>query len=335
MKPDILVLIKEDFREEFLPDLMVDRIEKIGQVEIAVDPQDYPVEKYAGLFAGKDAVITSWNIPPFGPEVLEQADKLKIISHAAGQVRFFLSSDIFQQRPDLLICNASNVMSRAVAEHTLCVTLACLRNLFVLRQWVTGSENWWDYGRSLNRSLLEKKVGIIGLGQIGRDFIDLVRPFDVELLVYSKHLTPEAAAEQGLKKCELEEIFTTCDVITLSAADTKENRHLVSRSLLEKIKPGAVFVNNARGAIVDEQALVDELETGRFMAALDVTDPEPPAAESKLRSLDNVLLTPHIGGPVPEQWYWMMREAVRNLERFFAGEPVNCVITQERYRYMA
>lgn len=104
---------------------------------------------------------------------------------------------------------------------------------------------------------------------------------------------------------------------------------------LQMIKPGAAFVNIARGALVDEQALIEELETGRFMAAIDVTDPEPPSAENKLRKLHNVLLTPHIAGPTPEQRIWMMEEAVENLETFFKGGQVRGLIDLKRYRYMA
>ena len=335
MRPNILLLIKEMFRRDFLPDWLWDRLSLLGKVELVVDPKELSAEKFSGLFAGKDAVITTWDMPTIDRAVLERADRLKILSHAGGEMRFFLDEEIFALKPEIVVCHAAGVMALPVAEHTLCVTLACLRNLFHFREWVSGTKNWWDYDPAKNRSLPGKKVGIIGLGQIAREFIELVRPLKVELLVYSKHLSEEKAAEDGLVKAGLEEIFSTCDVITLSAANTPENRHLVNRDLLGRIKPGAVFVNNARGAIVDEQALIEELETGRFMAAIDVTDPEPPAADNKLRSLPNVLLTPHIGGPVPEQRYWLMEEAVANLEAFFDGRPVRGLITRERYHYMA
>ena len=335
MKPEILLLIKKIYRDYFLPDWLWDRLCSLGKVKLVIDPKELSADKFAGLFAGKDAVITSWDMPPINRAVLERANRLKIISHAGGEMRYFLSEEIFDLKPEVVVCHAADMMALPVAEHTLCVVLACLRSLFHFRQWVSGTENWWDYDPAKNRSLVGKKVGVIGLGQIGREFIKLARPFNVEFLVYSKHLSEEKAAEQGLVKTGLEEIFSACDVITLSAANTPENRHLINRNLLKRIKPGAVFVNNARGAIVDEQALIEELETGRFMAAVDVTDPEPPEADNQLRSLTNVLLTPHIGGPVPEQRYWLMEEAVANLKAFFEGQPVRGIITGERYHYMA
>jgi phosphoglycerate dehydrogenase-like enzyme len=335
MMPEILLLIKKMYVDDFLPDWLSDRLHALGNVEMVLDPGDLSAEKYAGLFRGRDAVITGWGMPNIDRKVLEQADRLKIISHAGGEMRNFLSEELFDIKPEVVLCHAAGVMSRPVAEHTLCVTLASLRGLFHFKQWVRGNDNWWDYDHSKNRSLIGKKVGIVGLGAIAREFIKLVRPFNVKLLVYSKHLAEQKAAEESLEKAGLDDIFSTCDVVVLCAANTPENYHMINRDLLRKIKPGAVFVNNARGAIVDEQALVEELETGRFMAAIDVTDPEPPAADSKLRNLENVLLTPHTGGPVPEQRYWIMEEAVANLEEFFAGRQVRGVITRDRYHYMA
>ena len=335
MRPRILALVRELYRSYLFPDWIVKKLAEFAEMEIVVDPAKLSRDEYAALFAGREGVLTTWNTPLIDGRVLEKAGDLKIISHAGGEMRAFISPQVFDLRPDLIVCNASRVMAKPVAEHTLCVILACLRSLFHLREWVKEDENWWDYDKSKNVSLLQKKVGIIGLGQIAREFIKLVRPFDVELWVYSSHLSAEEAAREGLRKSTLEEIFSTCEVITLSAANTPENRHLINRDLLRRIKPGAVFVNNARGAIVDEEALIEELETGRFTAAIDVTDPEPPVCDNKLRRLPNVLLTPHIGGPTPEQRIWMMIEAVENLRAFFSGAKVRGLIDSKRFSYMA
>ena len=335
MRPRILIPVREIYREDLLPDWMVNTLEEFADIEIVVDPAGLSRREYVELFAGKDGVITTWNTPLIDREVMEKAAQLKIISHAGGEVRPFIDPEIFSLRPDLVLCNASNVMAKPVAEHTLCVVLACLRSLFYFREWVKEDENWWDYDRRKNVSLLRKKVGIVGLGQIAREFIKLVRPFEVELWVYSRHLSAEEAAAESLRKSTLEEIFSTCEVITLSAANTPQNRHMINRDLLKLIKPGAVFVNNARGQLVDEKALIQELETGRFTAAIDVTDPEPPEAQNKLRRMPNVLLTPHIGGPTPDQRIWMMQEAVENVKNFFEGKPVRGLIDRKRFSYMA
>lgn len=335
MRPRILIPVRSIYRADLLTEQVVGALEEFAQIEIAVDPAELSRDDYAHLFANRDAVLSTWNTPLVDRQVLEQANELKIISHAGGEVRPFISPELFSVKPDLVLCNASNVMAKPVAEHTLCVILACLRNLFHFRQWVKEDENWWDYDKSKNVSLLEKKVGIVGLGQIAREFIKLVRPFDVELWVFSHHLSEQEAASEGFRKSSLEEIFSSCDVISISAASTPANRHMIDSRLLGMIRPGTVLVNNARGMLIDEPALVRELETGRFVAAIDVTDPEPPEANNRLRHLDNVLLTPHLGGPVPDQRIWMVNEAVANLKAFFQGGEVRGIIDKKRFSYMA
>ena len=335
MRPRILIPVRSIYRADLLPEQVISTLEEFAEIEVVVDPAELSRDEYARLFADKDAVLSTWNTPMIDKQVLEQANDLKIISHVGGEVRPFIPPELFSLKPDLVLCNASNVMAKPVAEHTLCVILACLRNLFHFRQWVKEDENWWEYDKSKNVSLLQKKVGIVGLGQIAREFIGLVRPFDVELWVFSRHLTEQQAAGEGLRKSSLEEIFSSCDVIAICAASVAGNRHMIDSRLLAMIKPGAVLVNNARGMLIDEEALIRELETSRFTAAIDVTEPEPPAADSRLRQLDNVLLTPHIGGPTPGQRIWMVNEAVENLIAFFQGKPVRGIIDKERFSYMA
>jgi phosphoglycerate dehydrogenase-like enzyme len=335
LRPNLLLLIREIYRKTILPDWVVERLRTFADLEVVVDPARLPRAEYVALYAGRDGVLTTWNTPLIDRQVVEKADRLRIISHCGGEVRPFLSGEVFEARPDLVICNASSVMAQPVAEHTLTVTLALLRSLIHFKEWVKEDEHWWEYDITRNRSLIGKKVGVVGLGQIAWEFVKLVRPFEVELHVYSNHLSGQEASAQGLRKSTLEEIFSACDVIVLCAANTPANRGMVTRELLRTIKPGAILVNNARGALLDEQALIDELKTGRFQAAIDVTEPEPPVHENPLRDMPNVLLTPHIGGPVPEQRIWMMREAVENIENFFNGKPVRGLIDRKRFSYMA
>ncbi len=335
MKPRILVPVRSFYKDWFLtPDIMK-RLRELGEVELAVDPADLPHSEYAKLYRGKDAVLTTWNTPAIDREVLEQAADVKIISHCGGEVRPFLTPDFFDIRPDIVLCNVSEVMAQPVAEYVLCVTLALLRSLFDFREWVKREGNWFDYKPEWNVSLLHKKVGVVGLGQVARQFIALLEPFDVDLVIYSNYMSDEQAAGQGFSQVSLDELFSTCDVISINAAATPENRHMIGRELMSKIKPGAVLVNSARGKLVDEQALADELASGRFKAAVDVTWPEPPAMDSPLRSAPNLLLTPHIAGPTPDQRIWMMEEALYNLQAFFSGGEVRGIIDKERFSYMA
>ncbi|OGG01055.1 MAG: hypothetical protein A3F83_16830 [Candidatus Glassbacteria bacterium RIFCSPLOWO2_12_FULL_58_11] len=335
MKPRVAVVVREKFKDFLLPARITEHLGNFADYQVVnCDLKNSPAE-LAASFAGMDGAITSWEIPRLDRPVLDKCDRLKIISHAGGMVRYFLDEEVYVLKPGIVICNASNVMAQPVAEFALTAALACLRHLWFFREWVAGSERWEEYEPEKNVSLLRKKVGLVGLGQIAREFIKLVRPFNVELHVFSNHLDEQECAREGFIKTDLSGIFSSCDVIVLSAANTPENRHMIRREHLRSIKEGGVLVNIARGALVDEQALIEELRSGRFLAALDVTDPEPPAADNPLRDMPNVLLTPHIAGPTPGQRIWMMEEAVRNLEAFFNGQPVNGLIDLKRFRYMA
>ncbi|MBW7996053.1 MAG: hydroxyacid dehydrogenase [Candidatus Glassbacteria bacterium] len=335
MEPKILVPVQSIYRDWFLPGHIMERLERLGEVELAVDPGELSRREYAALYRGKDAVLTTWNTPLIDREVLEAAAEVKIISHCGGEVRPFISPELFDIRPDLVLCNVSRVMSKPVAEYILCVTLALMRSLFEYREWVKQDGNWWEYQPDWNVSLLRKKVGIVGLGQVAREFVRLLEPFDVELVISSGYLSDDEAAAQGFHQVTVEEIFATCDVISINAAATPGNRRMIGRDLLSRIKPGAVLVNSARGMLVDEEALIEQLRTGRFKAAVDVTFPEPPAPASPLRDMPNLLLTPHIAGPTPDQRIWMIEEALDNLEAFFSGGEVRGLIDRERFSYMA
>jgi phosphoglycerate dehydrogenase-like enzyme len=336
MKPRILVPARSFYKDWFLTDSIMERLNELGEVEVAVDPGELSHSEYVDLYRGKDAVLTTWNTPTIDREVLEAASDVKVISHCGGEVRPFLTPDFFDIRPDIVLCNVARVMAQPVAEYVLCATLSMMRNLFYFRDWVKQEGNWWNYDTERNVSLLHKRVGIVGLGQIARQLIMFLEPFDVDLVIYSDYMSDKEAAAQGFNQVSLDEIFSTCDVISINAAATEKNYHMVNRELLSKIKPGAVLVNSARGKLVDEQALADELATGRFKAAIDVTWPEPPAMDSPLRQdLPNLMLTPHIAGPTPDQRIWMMEEALYNLQAFFSGGEVRGIIDKQRFSYMA
>lgn len=335
MKPRILVPVRSFFKDWFLPPRIMQRLEKIGEFEVVVDPAELTREEYVELYRGRDAVLSTWETPMIDEAVLEAGPEIKIISHCGGEVRPFITPELFSLRPDIVLCNVAHVMARPVAEYVLCVTLTLLRNLFKFREWVKEDENWSEYDTGWNISLLHKKVGVVGLGKVAREFIRFLEPFDVDLLIYSDYMSDEEAGRQGFRQASLEEIFSTCDVISINAAATPENRGMINRDLLSRIKPGAVLVNSARGVLVDQQALIDELRTGRFSAAVDVTYPEPPPADSPLRDIPNLLLTPHMAGPTPDQRIWMMEEALDNLEAFFSGGEVRGLIDRERFSYMA
>jgi phosphoglycerate dehydrogenase-like enzyme len=150
--------------------------------------------------------------------------------------------------------------------------------------------------------------------------IDLLAPYDVNILLYDPFVSFEEAAELGVTKLELDRLFERADVVSLHAPANAKTHHMLNAERLARMKDDALLINTARGSLIDEQALIQELSKGRFFAFLDVTDPEPPALDSPLRTLPNVVITPHIAGCI-EDCNQLGELAVEELRRFFAGEP--------------
>ena len=132
-----------------------------------------------------------------------------------------------------------------------------------------------------------------------------------------------------MEKAELEELFATCDIISIHSGMTPENHHLVTRELLQSMKPGALLINTARGAVIDEPALCEVLAARPDLsAALDVYETEPLPASHPLEKLPNVLLMPHMGGPTVDRRLAVTRSVTQDIRRFLAGQPMSCEISR-------
>jgi phosphoglycerate dehydrogenase-like enzyme len=174
---------------------------------------------------------------------------------------------------------------------------------------------------------------LIGLGTIGRFLLDFLKPFDVRIKLYDPYLSPDSLREHpNVELSSLEEALLWGDIISIHASLTQETRGMIDADRLRMIKEGALFVNTARGAIVDELALSAALRQGRFRAVLDVYETEPLPPDSPLRNLENVILLPHVAGITAreEMAYAMLEE----IERYSNGEPLQYEIPFEKFALM-
>jgi phosphoglycerate dehydrogenase-like enzyme len=177
---------------------------------------------------------------------------------------------------------------------------------------------------------------VVAASYTGRVFIRLLRGFDVEILVFDPYLSAERAATMGAHKVDdLDEIFESCDVVSNHAPTTSETEGMIGAAQLAKLRDGALFVNTARANAIDYDALVRELQSGRIFGALDVFPKEPLAADSPLRGLPNVILSPHAAGGTIETGGRLGETVVDDLARFFRGEPLQHRITQQMLATMA
>jgi phosphoglycerate dehydrogenase-like enzyme len=287
-------------------------------------------EELITLLANADACITSWDVACLDADVVEAAPKLKAMAHMGSSVKRFVS-DAFWQR-NIHLTSAGIALAKSVAETTLGLMIVGQKRIWPLGQHVRDG-GWRDspaWDKWFSRELYRKNVGIIGASNVGRHVIELLKPFGPNVLLYDPFVDEAEAKNLGTTKMELNDLLRLSDIVSLHAPANKQTYHILNAEGMALMKDEALIVNTGRGTLIEEEALIKELSKGRFFAFLDVTDPEPPALDSPLRSLDNVVITPHIAGCI-ENCNQMGELAVEELRRYFAGEPAVYQITPEMF----
>ena len=243
-----------------------------------------------------------------------------------GSVSGIVSDELFDR--GIHVVSGNDVFAETLAEGTLAYMLAALRRIPEYSEMM--QETGWHPAEYYTQSLIGKSVGIIGLGATSQYLINMLKPFHVNIKLFSRHLSEEQAAELGVEKAELSDIFTTCDIVSLHCARNAQNYHMVSDDLLRLMKQGALLVNTARGDIVDEEALAEHLRSGHIRAILDVYETEPLPMDSKLRHLQNGILIPHMGGPTIDRRRDAARIVLDDIRNFKDHLPLKHEISRTR-----
>ena len=276
------------------------------------------------LLAGADALVTTWDSPRFGEELLSLAPRLRLVAHCGGEVKARFDRPLFER---LTIANAPGPMAHLVAELAVTFLLMAARRVDAYREALRRPSN-----RIYERLHLEgagpetlrgRTVGLLGFGRIGRETARLLRPFGPRLLVHDPYVTAAVVRGKGAVRVGLRRLLRESEHLVVAAGLTGATRGLLDRPALHLLPDGATVVNVARGGIVDLRALLAEVRSGRLRCALDVTDPlEPLPVRHPLRRMRGAVLTPHIGAAAVEVRRAMADIVLDNLERFFRGERV-------------
>jgi glyoxylate reductase len=263
-----------------------------------------PVESLAGIEALLEAVVR------VGPEELDLLPDLRLVAnYGVGYDRVDVRAC---RERGIAVTNTPGVLDAAVADLTVALILACRRHLLTSDRFVREGR-WrrgWARPELLGRDLAGSTLGLVGFGRIGQEVATRAEAFGMRV-VFNRRTG-------GLP---LDELLRTSDVVSLHVPLTPETRGLISRDQLALLRDGATLINTARGAIVDEDALVEELVSGRISAGLDVFADEPRVPE-RLLDLPNVVLTPHIASATVETRAAMTRVLVDNVLAFLRGEQL-------------
>lgn len=295
---------------------------------------DFGTERARRVLADTELLITGWGCPPIDEGTLAAAPRLRAIVHTAGSVRGHVGGACWRRGIEVSTAAAANALP--VAEYTLAmILLANKRVLESARDYraARAREHWQYVGPGHGN--YQRTVGILSASRVGRRVIELLRPHDLEVLLYDPYVTPEEAAEWGARATGLAELFATSDVVSVHTPLLPETRGLVSRELLTTLRPDATLINTARGAVVDQQALTEALLAGRIRAVLDVTDPDPLPPDHPLWTCDNVLLTPHVAGSQGTELRRLATLAINEVRRWVRGEGFAHAVPPEQAAYLA
>lgn len=324
----LLAILTPFEQEKFFPGDLYDQIRALAPDFALIDPTDRSAAEVNAEIARRnpEVVLACWQTQAL-PTPLP--DRVRYVCYVTGSVRRLVTRQ--QIEDGLLVSNWANIISRTVAECALFHTLACLR---LDRHWqltIHHEQGWRDDWEKVG-SLFERRVGVHGYGSVAREFLKLIAPFDCSVSVFAPDFDAKAAAATGAKPAaSLESLFADNDVIVELAPLIDATRGTVTEKHFRLIRPGGVFVNVARAAITDEDALLRVAQEGNIQVGLDVFVQEPMPVESGWRGLRNVSLTPHIAGPTLDRYVDAGRHALRNLRHYAAGEPLDMPVTPAGY----
>jgi D-3-phosphoglycerate dehydrogenase len=280
---------------------------------------DKPLQDPAKQLAPFDIVCLMRERTPFPRSLIEKLPNLKFVS-LTGARSPSLDSKALAQRGIPVSNTRSAGGGTSTVELTWGLIIAATRGL------AKGERNMrsgrWHEGLGAGFSLAGKRLGLLGLGNIGSRVAAIGRAFGMECAAWSQNLTAEKAQAAGAGLVSKEELFAKSDVLTIHLVLSERTRGLVRAEDLERMKPGAVLVNTSRGPIIVEPDLLKVLNDKKIHAALDVYEREPLPADHPLRKMDNVTLSPHLGYVHEGNYRIFYRDTVENVAAWLAGRPV-------------
>lgn len=334
IKNVLITLPKGPIRNSFFTTKVLSRLKNLTDYNFTWnDTMDQLTEdEMREKLPGQDACIVNWGSMKISRPLLECAPNLKFIGVLGGSVKPYIDEDFFDNKNRIII-NSAEVMAKSVAEAVIAYILSAVRDIpfydYSMKHGIA-----WRNEDFHNSGLFYKTIGLIGLGQVGRYVIKYLEPFHVQFLVYDPYVKELPANCGNVKLTGLKELIDNSDIISIHAAQTEETYHMLGSEELRRIKDGTVLINTARGSIIDENALIEELKTGRFKAVLDVFEEEPLSPQSSLRKLNNVVLIPHMGGPTIDMRQYMTMSVIGSMVDYFNGKQPKGAITRDKYKIM-
>lgn len=282
--------------------------------------EEMPREEIIRLLPEYDVLLTIFHShSPVDREIIDAGKRLRLISNYG--VGYNNIDTAYAREKGIAVTNTPRSVCNPTAELAMALMLALARRVAECdRRIRTEKESLWGTMKNLGASLENKTLGIVGMGNIGKNVARKAEAFGMRVIYYNRR-----TEVSGYRRVPLDTLLQEADFVSLHTPLTTETRHLIGARELSLMKPTAMLINTARGTVIDETALADALRQKRIAgAALDVFENEPHVTELLYR-LDNVVLTPHIGTGTIDTRIAMAEEALANIRNFFQGTPSNVV----------
>ncbi len=326
-----LAMTSQTLRDKLLPAPILDRLTAVADLNPTV-LHEYDSAEAQQVLADLDVLLTGWGAPRVTPQILTVAPQLQLVAHAAGSIRAVFDRDCYAH--GVAVTTAAQANAWPVAQWTLAmILLAGKRALPRSRQFATSRDRSGHIDLPVGNAL--RTVGIIGASRIGRLVLELLPVHNFRVLLADPTLTADQARELGAELVGLDELMATADTISLHAPILESTKGMITAELLASMKDGATFINSARGILVDHDGLRTEATTGRIDLILDVTWPEPLAADDPLWDLPNVWITPHLAGSQGTELAWLGEAAVAEIEALASGTAYRHAVDAASYDRMA
>ncbi|MFH1909971.1 MAG: D-glycerate dehydrogenase [bacterium] len=312
------IFITREINKEAIEDM-----KKIDGAEVIINPKDQLLSKNQIIEKAKGSTcLVTLLSDKIDKEIIDAlCPELKIIANYA--VGFDNIDFEFAKKKNVAVTNTPEVMTQAVAEHAIALMLACSRRIVEGDKYVrAGKYSLWEPDLLLGPEIAGKTLGVVGMGRIGQALANIAyHGFGMKILYHD--INPNEEIERNLQadRVSLTSLFERSDFISLHVPLLKETKHMISKEQLKLMKKSAILVNTARGAIIDEEALIEALQEKEiFAAGLDVFEKEG-SVDERLYKLDNVVLTPHIASATHEARLQMGECIVENIKEVLAGKP--------------
>ncbi len=282
-------------------------------------------ETLAGMITEADGLITRGSIA-ITRELMELSPRLKVVGvHGIGCDHVDLAA---AKELGKVVCNTPDAVTVTVAEMAMATTLALLRNVVSADKAVRAGEWKRKYSDLIGVELAGMKVGIIGMGRIGKATAVRMQAFGARISYWSRTRKPDLEKEHGFNWMDLDDLLRESELISLHIPATPETMKIISASRIESMRDGVYIVNTARGKVIDEDALIKALQSGKVKAAaLDVFENEPLGTDSPLCTMDNVILTPHLSASNVAGMIRMAVQVAEGVLKTINGEtPDNSVV---------